>query len=252
MTTTKLLYYEDPDCLEFEAKITRVLGNRITLDRTAFYPKGGGQPSDVGKIIIDDKTYQVEKVEKMGGELFHVLDNACPETATIAHGYVDPQQRWTHSAMHTALHVLNAIIFRRWQGAKVTGAQINSDGTARMDFDLPNVDIALVRDVESEVNRTLAEDRPVRIHMIPQEQLLQNDDLVRTANRNAPADENGMVRIVEIQELDRQACGGTHVASTAQCGQLKFSKVKSKGHNNRRINVQLIPPAEAMTIRRAS
>jgi misacylated tRNA(Ala) deacylase len=240
MSGTRILCREDGGTLAFEARVVRVDGPVVTLDQTAFYPTGGGQPCDLGVLELDGRAYAVAEVRHgPDGAVEHVLAEPPPASAARAAGRVDGERREGHRRLHSALHLLTAVVGARFETARVTGGQINSDGTARMDFDLPPVASPELRALEAPLNQHIREDRPVRTRFVPLAEALQVPGVVRTVNRDIPPSPDGRVRLVEIEGLDLQACGGTHVDSTGRCGAVTIAKVDNKGRNNRRIVLRL-------------
>jgi misacylated tRNA(Ala) deacylase len=146
--------------------------------------------------------------------------------------------------LHTDTHVLNALVFQRFQGALVTGAQLNEDGTARMDFDLPEADNDRLRALEPEINDVIRQDLPVRYAYVPEGDALAERGLIRNRSVAPPPAPDGTVRVVEIVGLDRQACGGTHLASTGASRPVRILKIDNKGRHNRRIRIALVAPGE--------
>lgn len=238
---TERLYHTRSKCLEFDVCLKKLEGNRIVLEPVPFYPEGGGQPADKGIVEINGETYQVNGAA-VCGSLVHVeLDRPVGncEVGALVHACIDAGLRHMHSRLHTALHILNGVVYQRFQ-ALVTGAQINSNGTARMDFNLPaDVPGAALRDLEGPINDTVSEGRPVVVLNLSSEEVMSTPGLVRTQNRGVPMPLHEEVRVVEIEGLDKQACGGTHVANTAECGIIRISKVDNKGRGNRRVTIRL-------------
>lgn len=135
---------------------------------------------------------------------------------------------------------MNALVFRKFEGALVTGAQINADGTARMDFDLPEVDNDLLRAIELEINDVIREGLPVRAVYVPQAAAISTPGLIRSMSVAPPPTPDGRLRIIEIGDLDRQACGGTHLTNTAESRPIRLVKIENKGRHNRRVRIALI------------
>ena len=237
---TEKIYQTQPDVLEFEAYLKKVItGNRVLLDRTAFYPESGGQPCDLGTMEIDGENYDVVDVRKLGIDILHTLNRQLLDEPKKVFGRIDAHRRNLHTRMHTALHILNGIVFNKFNGALVTGGQINSDGTGRLDFTgLHDTLSEQLKELEHDINRIVEEDREVRIFSIPQKKAVAIPGLKRTANRDIPV-EGGQIRVVEIVGLDSQACGGTHTPSTGYAGPIHILKIKSKGKDNRRIKIAL-------------
>ncbi|MGH7355045.1 MAG: alanyl-tRNA editing protein, partial [Candidatus Rokuibacteriota bacterium] len=144
--------------------------------------------------------------------------------------------------LHTGTHVLNALVFQRFRGALVTGAQMGDDATARMDFDLRDVDNDRLRALEAEVNDVIRQDLPLRFAYVTADALASEPGLIRCRSVAPPPASDGTVRVVEIVGLDRQACGGTHLASTGRSRPIRFLKIDNKGRHNRRVKIGLVNP----------
>jgi misacylated tRNA(Ala) deacylase len=213
-----------------------VEGNRVVLDRTAFYPQGGGQPSDVG-VLLDDQgqIYRVLKVSKKG-KVFYKLDREPPAAGTRVYGEIDWEHRYRLMRTHTALHILCGVIFRDY-GASVTGGNMEPL-RARMDFELEHMSADFAREVEEKINREVEAGRPVKVSVLPREEAFQIPDLIRTKINLLP---EGIkeVRVVEIEGLDMQADGGTHVANTKEVGRIRVVGHESKGRINKRLRIAL-------------
>jgi misacylated tRNA(Ala) deacylase len=234
---TEELFLKDSYLREFEAGITGLSGREVILDRTAFYPGGGGQPPDKGTLGIGPVRASVVDVRREGGEVVHVLDNPIPDSVRELEGELDWERRYGHMRHHTALHVLSGVIWRSF-GAKVTGGQMRSD-RARMDFSFPGEwTTDVVGEIEQLTNEALASARPVKVYEVAREEALENPDLIRTQVNLVP-ERVKTIRIVEIEGLDTQADGGTHVANTDEVGQIEITGHKSKGRQNKRIEFVL-------------
>ena len=234
---TEELFLKDSYLKEFEASVTKFEGREVTLDRTAFYPGGGGQPADKGSLGIGPVGASVVDVRREGGEIVHVLDRAIPETVRDLKCTLDWERRFAHMRHHTALHVLSGVIWRNFE-AKVTGGQMRA-GRARMDFSFPGEwTTDVVGEIERLTNEALAEERPVRVYELEREKALENPDLIRTQVNLVP-ERVKTIRIVEIEGLDTQADGGTHVANTREVGRMEITGHKSKGRQNKRIEFVL-------------
>ncbi len=234
---TEELFLEDAYLKEFEAQVLRLAGREVALDRTAFYPGGGGQPADKGILGIGPISANVVDVRREGGDIVHVLDAAIPGTVKELSGELDWERRYTHMRYHTALHVLSGVIWKNL-GAKVTGGQMR-EMRARMDFSFAGEWTAdVVDEIERVTNEAIAEGRPVEVYWLPREEALKNPDLIRTQVNLVP-ERVEVVRIVEIKDIDTQADGGTHVANTKEVGALKITTHKSKGRQNKRIEFVL-------------
>ena len=234
---TEEIFLEDSYLREFEARVVELSGREVTLDRSAFYPGGGGQPPDKGTLGIGPIRASVVDARREGGAIVHVLDNPIPETVRELRGEIDWERRFAHMRHHTALHVLSGVIWKSF-GAKVTGGQMRAD-RARMDFSFPGEwTTDVVGEIEHLTNEALASARPVKVYELPREEALQNPDLIRTQVNLVP-ERVKMIRIVEIEGIDSQADGGTHVANTREVGRLEITDHKSKGRQNKRIEFVL-------------
>jgi misacylated tRNA(Ala) deacylase len=234
---TEELFLKDSYLREFDARVVKLAGREVILDRSAFYPGGGGQPPDKGALGIGPVRANVVDLRREGGEIFHVLDDPIPDTVHELHGELDWERRFAHMRHHTALHVLSGVIWRNF-GAKVTGGQMRAD-RARMDFSFPGEwTVSVVGEIERLTNEALAEERPVKVYKLPREEALENPDLIRTQVNLVP-EQVRRIRIVEIEGIDTQADGGTHVANTREVGQMEITGHKSKGRQNKRIEFVL-------------
>jgi len=234
---TRELFLEDSYRREFRAGVKKIDGREVVLEETTFFPGGGGQPADKGSLGIGPINAAVVDARREGGVIVHVLDRAIPDTVKELKGELDWERRYAHMRHHTALHVLSGVIWRAF-GAKVTGGQMRTD-RARMDFSFPGEWTAeVVAEIERLTNEALAENRPVKVYGLPREEALENPDLIRTQVNLVP-ERVKTVRIVEIEGLDTQADGGTHVANTTEVGEIEITAHKSKGRQNKRIEFVL-------------
>ena len=234
---TEELFLRDAYIKEFEARVVDLSGREVVLDRTAFYPGGGGQPADKGTLGIGPINANVVDARREGGRIVHVLDNAIPETVRELKGSLDWERRYACMRYHTALHVLSGVIWRNFD-AKVTGGQMRPD-RARMDFSSPGEWTAdVVGEIERLTNEALAQARPVKVYELGREEALKNPDLIRTQVNLVP-ERVKTIRVVEIEGLDTQADGGTHVANTREVGEIGVTGHKSKGRQNKRIEFVL-------------
>lgn len=234
---TDKLYYADPYGREFEAEITGVSEDGLTLafDRTAFYPGGGGQPCDLGSLTIEGEPYTVTEVFHTDGTIWHRLDRAVAAEfkGRGVKATLDWERRYNHMRYHTALHLLNGVAFHEY-GALVTGAQVYAD-RARIDFTLDDLNPARVEFLEREANEVAQKAFPLSAREVTQPEAAQMPELLRSLNVMPP--QFGKVRIVEIEGLDRQFCGGTHVRNASEVGRLKIAGTRSKGKQNKRIEI---------------
>ncbi len=234
---TEELFLEDAYLKEFESSVVGLSGREVILARTAFYPGGGGQPADKGALGVGPVNAIVVDVRREEGNVVHVLDKAIPDTVRELKGELDWERRFAHMRYHTALHALSGVIWQNF-GAKVTGGQMRAN-RARMDFSFPGEWTAdVVGEIESLVNEALAEGRPVRVYELPREEALENPDLIRTQVNLVP-ERVKTVRVVEIEGIDTQADGGTHVANTEEVGEVEITGHKSKGRQNKRVEFVL-------------
>jgi misacylated tRNA(Ala) deacylase len=232
---TELIYQTDSYAQEFAATVTGVDAeqNGVLLDRTAFYPGGGGQPHDLGTLEIDGVTLPVTKVAR--GNL-HIVDGALPAVGAAVTGRIDWARRYRLMRTHTAMHILCGVVWRDY-GAQVTGGNMEPlEG--RMDFEFERLQKELVSEIEARINAEVAAARDVRVQILPRAEAFAIPDLIRTKINLLP---EGIteVRTVEILGLDLQADGGTHVANTREVGQISISDYKSKGGINKRIYIKL-------------
>ncbi len=217
--------------------MTEVTKEGIVLDRTAFYPQGGGQPSDMG-ILRDEEgcEYAVLKIQKAKGQVVHRLEGELPAVGSRVHGFIDWDRRYKLMRTHTALHILCGVIWRDY-GASVTGGNMEPL-KARMDFELESMSTEFSGEVEAKINQEVAAARPLLTRILPREEAFKIPDLIRTKINLLP---EGIqeVRVVEIEGLDLQADGGTHVANTGEVGRIKVTGHESKGRINKRLRIEL-------------
>ena len=231
---TEEVFRRDACARSCEARVTAVDDAGIRLDRTVFYPLGGGQPGDSGEIVLDGgATLRIVDTRKgaADGEIVHVPQGPA-EVGIIGSRVVariDWERRHRLMRMHTCLHLLCSLI-----PAPVTGGSIR-DGSGRLDFDLPESTLDK-EDLTTRLNRLVAEDHPVTPRWISEEELDANPSLVRTMSV-APPRGRGTVRVLDIEGVDLQPCGGTHVASSGEIGRVRVTKIEKKGRQNRRVSV---------------
>jgi len=234
------LYQLDSYIRAFEAVVTAVNGPLVALDRTAFYPGGGGQPADLGTLRWDGGETRVIKIERQGADVWHILDAMPPPPRTPVRGALDWERRYQLMRTHTALHVLCGVVWRDY-GALVTGGNMEPL-KGRMDFEFETMHKELVAEIEASVNAEIEKGHAVRAAILPREQAFQIPDLIRTKINLLPP-QIQEVRTVEIVGLDLQADGGTHVANTREVGRVRVVDYKSKGAINKRIYIELEPEA---------
>ncbi len=221
---------------EMDATVTAVDGNRIALGRTVFYAQSGGQPSDQGTLSWDGGSARVVSVRREGEEVWHELEGPVPNVDATVHGTLDWERRYALMKAHTALHVLCGVIWRDF-GAKVTGGAMDV-GSARMDFELEHMNASFAADVEQRINLEIEANRPVKVLFASREEAFSNPDLIRTKINLLPEGIQ-IVRLVEIEGLDLQADGGTHVARTGEVGTIRITGHESKGKINKRLRLAL-------------
>jgi len=233
---TELLYLTDCYLRKFEATVVATEGNRVALDRTAFYPGGGGQPADRGTLLWEDGEAQVVRLRRQGDLVWHELDIEPPPVGVSVSGVLDWEHRYKLMRTHTALHILCGVIWRDY-GALVTGGNMKPLA-ARMDFELEHMSADFAQEVEEKINAEVAAARPVKIYILPREEAFQIPDLIRTKVNLLPEGIR-QVRIVEIEGLDMQADGGAHVANTREVGTIHIVGHESKGRINKRLRIAL-------------
>jgi misacylated tRNA(Ala) deacylase len=231
---TELLFRDDAYATEFEAAVLASVPGRVVLDRTLFYPEGGGQPGDTGVLLLPDgREFKVSDTKKgeQPGTVAHLLADAGAELAlgTRLAGRIDWQRRHRLMRMHTCLHLLSAVIV-----APVTGGAVG-DGYGRLDFDLPESPDAA--EVQQKLDALIKHDAPVSFRWITDAELDAQPELVKTLSVQPPRGA-GKVRLVQVEGIDLQPCGGTHVARSGEIGQVLITKVEKKGKQNRRVRLE--------------
>ena len=238
---TELLYQTDSYLKDFIARITKaeLENNAIILDRTAFYHGGGGQPADSGTIKVNEVLMQVKRARKAGPDILHIIDGDfdAPVVGQAVIAQLDWEHRYQLMRTHTAMHILCGVIFRDY-GASVTGGSMEPLA-GRMDFEFETMRKELVQDIESAINIEVENARSLRVDILPRDEAFQIPDLIRTKINLLP-EGISEVRVVEIEGLDLQADGGTHVNNTSEVGQIEITDYKSKGKINKRIYVRLV------------
>jgi misacylated tRNA(Ala) deacylase len=236
MSMTEEVFRTDSYASQCEAVVTAVDENGIQLDRTVFYPMGGGQPGDTGVLrnaagaevrITDTRKGDVP------GQILHIPESQMPalKSGDKVTAVIDWDRRYRLMRMHTCLHLLCTVV-----AGGVTGGSVR-DGSGRLDFDLPEPTLDKEH-ITSELNRLISENRSVRSRWITDEEMASKPELVRTMSVKPPIGQ-GRVRLVEIEGLDLQPCGGTHLASIGEIGKVRVGKIEKKGKHNRRVNVVL-------------
>jgi misacylated tRNA(Ala) deacylase len=236
---TTRLDLDDPTLREWDAVVLGVDPERgIVLDRSAFYPGGGGQPPDEGVLLWGGVRTRVAGVVKGDDDYLVPTDgDPVPPVGTAVRGALDDERRTALMRTHSGLHVLTAVVFRDF-GALVTGGNMEPL-TARMDFDLREVPPGFKEQVAEAANAEIAADRAIQVRTLPRAEAFQIPDIIRTATNLLP-DDVQEVRLVDITGLDVQADGGTHVASTAMIGRMEIVKMENKGRGFRRLRVRVV------------
>ncbi len=228
---TNALYMKDSYLKEFDATVENVKdGKYIVLDQTAFYPRSGGQPHDTGKFVrkSDGEEFEVIFTGKFSGQISHEVAEEGLEEGDEIHGEIDWGRRYRFMRMHTACHVISAMVHEE-TGAKITGNKIKEDET-RIDFGLDDFDKDLIRECVERANKKMKEGIPVEIKSMPRDEALE---LVKLADSLPPNVDP--LRIVKIGDVDVQPGGGTHVKNTEEVGEVEIVKFKNKGRDNRRV-----------------
>jgi misacylated tRNA(Ala) deacylase len=233
---TKALFLVDSYLKEANATVVSVKdGKYVTLDQTIFYARGGGQPHDVGKIFRGNEEFKVLFVGKFSGEISHEVDHSGLKTGDTVQCVLDWKRRYKLMRSHTAAHVLAALL-NKGTGALITGNQLEVDHV-RFDFSLETFDKAVLEGYLAKANQLFGTDVPVKWYELRREEALKIPGVVKMAEAFPP--ELPVLRIVEIEGVDRQADGGTHVRNLKEVGKVELIKTENKGKNNRRIYFKL-------------
>jgi misacylated tRNA(Ala) deacylase len=241
IASTNLIYSTDAYVREFDAEVVSrdVQQHALALSSTAFFPGGGGQPHDTGILRVGETEVGVVKVAKdPGGLVWHAIEaeSMLPELGTRVRGLLDWNRRYLLMRTHTALHLLNGIIWLDY-GAKVTGANM-TPGEGRLDFELPAMSQQFARSVEERVNEEVERDLLIRVRFIPRSEADRDSSLQRLKADLIPRSVDPL-RVIDIVGLDRQADGGTFVSSTREVGTVRVVRAESKGRSNKRIRIAL-------------
>jgi misacylated tRNA(Ala) deacylase len=233
-----LYCHDHPETLTLETSVVEALPGKVVLAQSPFYPGGGGQPPDQGVLRWQHGEIAVTGFEYADGELWHLLEGSA-ELSGAVEAAVDPAFRRTMRQLHTDTHIMNALIYQAFAGALVTGVQMYADGTARMDFDVPGADNDRLRALEGPINDVIAQDLSLSFEHVPLEEARAQPGLLRSRSVAPPPTPDGLIRIVEIAGLDRQACGGTHLTCTGGSPPVRILKIDNKGRHNRRVRIAL-------------
>ena len=232
----EILCYSDSYLKECKSKIMEVNDHGVVLDQTVFYPGGGGQPSDNGKLILENNEYLVKGLKRIDGQIIHLIEGAKPEINSELNAIIDWDKRYKLMRTHTALHILCGVIWRDYS-ASVTGGDMKPLA-GRMDFELEEMSADFSKEVEEKINIEVSEKRNIKVYQLPREEAFQIPDLIRTKINLLPKGIE-FVRIVDIEGLDLQADGGTHVQNTSEVGYIKMIGHESKGKSNKRLRIEV-------------
>lgn len=233
---TRELFHEDAYIKTFQARVEGVSENGLLLDQTAFYPGGGGQPNDVGVLKFAGRDLAILKVRRDAGQIWHQFEGETPSVGEQVEGVLDWVRRYQLMRVHTAMHILCGVVWRDY-GASVTGGNMQPLG-GRMDFEFETMQKELVHEIEQKINQEVAAGRTVKTAILPREEAFKIPDLIRTKINLLP-EAIQEVRIVELEGLDLQADGGTHVGNTREVGPIRVVDYKSKGAINKRLVIEL-------------
>ncbi len=237
---TDKLYLKDMYLKEFDAIVTRIDGNKVYLDKTAFYPTGGGQPNDTGRLISGSGEFVVSDAKKDGEDVMHTVEN--PSALKIGdnvHGVIDWDKRYAYMRHHTAIHILDGIVIKSYSnGGIITGSQIYAD-RARMDFDMPDLNKDLAQKIIDDTNDDILRGRRVIVKDLTQAQALAMPSLVRTQPGVELIKRLSTVRVVEIEGLDMQMDGGLHVLNSKEVGKIVMNSYKNQGAHSKRLEIRL-------------
>jgi misacylated tRNA(Ala) deacylase len=233
---------ENPVTLTLETEVVEAKPGRVRLAETPFYPGGGGQLPDRGVLRWAGGEATLSGFESQGGQLWHLLSDDTELPPGVVEAVADPVFRQLMRELHTDLHIVNALVYQGFDGALVTGVQMNDDGTARIDFDLSDADNDKLRALEADINDAIRQDLPVGQTFVTEDEAYDEPGLIRSRSVTPPPTSDGKIRVVEIGGLDRQACGGTHLASTGASRPVRILKIDNKGRRNRRLRIGLGDP----------
>ena len=227
---------EHPDVFERDCHVLDARPGMALLARSPIFPGGGGQLMDIASMAWNGGQAAVREVSAADGGLWHAFDGDAVLTDTVR-VTIDAPFRNLMRELHTLAHVANSIVFRDFGGALLTGAQLSSDATFRLDFDLPGADNDRLRALDGPINDVIRQDLPVRAFHMAWDDANATAGLFRSKSVTPPRQADGIVRIVEIADLDQQGCGGTHLSSTGAARRVKILKIENKGRQNRRVRI---------------
>ncbi len=232
---THLLYLEEPYLKEFGARVVEVKDNRVILDRTSFYIGGGGQPCDTGILRFSSGEARVIDMDRENAA--HIIEGDIPKIGEMAHGIIDWDRRYKIMRTHTSVHVISGVAYKNF-GVTITGNQLY-EGRARLDLSFEHMDKELVLRIIEESNKIIEKDLKVKWYFIAKEEFKERKELMRVSPHLY--EKYDRIRVVEIENFDIQADGGTHVRSLKEIGKIEMEKYQSKGKRNKRIYIHLIP-----------
>jgi misacylated tRNA(Ala) deacylase len=240
MPATERLYLKDSYCFKAEATVCAIQPDSLAFDRTCFYPGGGGQPPDEGSARLQSgELLVIGSAHADADEIIWHVFHTPPPPAILGQSVqlvLNKVRRLTLMRYHTVLHILNTIALRDYQGW-ITGVQIGVD-YSRIDFKLENFSAAVCAELEQKVNAVIAANHTIKSYAITEDEFHRREDLLRTLEVKPPIS-HGLVRVVEIEGFDAQACGGTHVHSTSEAGRFSIFRTENKGRINKRLYVRL-------------
>tara|TARA_B100001250_G_scaffold136889_1_gene117215 strand:+ start:16435 stop:17148 length:714 start_codon:yes stop_codon:yes gene_type:complete len=234
---TEQIYNSDAYIKELESKIIEVNMDHIVLDKTIFFPGGGGQPNDLGSIYLKDKEFKLEKISWKDGKIAHFLNDNNLNVGDLIVCKLDWSRRFKLMRTHTAMHILCGVIWRDYQAA-VTGGNMEPL-KGRMDFEFPSLSAELTEEIEQKLNIEVQKNRKITVDFLPREEAFKIPDLIRTKVNLLP-ESLKIIRTINIHGLDLQADGGTHVSSTINVGKIKITGHQSKGKINKRIRIAVL------------
>ncbi len=235
---TEKLYLNDSYLREINAKMTNINGSEITVDNDIFYPNGGGQPADSGKVLYKENEYLVKDIKKDGENIVLVLDrvidaNEGDEIKEI----IDWEKRYAHMKLHTAIHIIDGVLEKDCNSSLITGNQIYDD-RARIDISMEGLTKELASGIIEKANSVISEGHEVNVKFLTKEEA-SNKNLVRTQPGRELMNTLDIIRVIEISGLDEQMDGGTHVKNTTEVGRIILESFENKGKQNKRLYIKL-------------
>ncbi len=236
---TERLYYTDMYGREFDAMVVNVIDNKIVLDRTLFYPTSGGQPNDTGILKCDGKEIEIVDVTHEGDEIMHICkSDPGIKKGDHVHGIIDWDNRYIHMRYHTAVHIIDGVVNNDYKNGMLTGGQIYNDH-ARVDFSFDMIDKELISEIIEKSQKIIDSGLRVFQREISSDEALKIPGLSRTEPGRRLIEQLDKVRIIEIENFDYQADGGTHVKNTSEVGKIEIIKVENKGKGHKRLSFKL-------------